>query len=390
MSDFDDMKFGELDRIIRGAEAGDEEKQAKLMEYLEYFSKSDSWSQIKELFEDLRKAYEERENSSITIEEDEDGREVISIDITQKKTHTATKDIISANIFSNPEYAIKYDETRLSRKISVKDSKGYEMGIALGLKSTADELMIEEIKKNPLMTLNPFTHIIFDSLADLMLFYGNRTIFTWQELYSNIPSCHGAISPKMLEMIRDEAFPMMRITTAEINNRWEAENGDYVEFKRKAPLLHYEEIEETIMVNGNVTKKGGFRIVETPILLEFAKSRGQLMRVDDFLYHVPDMSNTRENLILKDYIIRRVEGMISNVLLSRYIKIDTVYEFMKISTDRRVTERLRKKISQILKHLKDCGYIRDFEEHRSGNRITGYEILLLKKKNNKRLIEMGS
>lgn len=384
---FEHMLLGEFEELMKKAQEGDTESTESLLSFVKYMSQTDEWKELKNLLKEIKKY--EAENSSVTIETDEQGNEVFSIDVTRKKSHSFPKDIISGNIFTNPDYAIRYDEPNYTRKISVKDSKGYDMGIALGLKSTSNEEMIEEIKENPLMSLNPFTRIIHDSICDLLTYYNGRMIFTWQELFTNIPSCHGMISPKMLEMIRDEAFPMMRVTTVSVNNKWEAQNGDYVQFIRKAPLLHYEEIEAEIKVSGNISKKGGFRIVETPILLDFARSRGHIMKIDDLVYNVPDMSNTRENLILKDYIVRRVEAMISNHMLSRYIKIETVYEYMRTQNDRRVTERLRKKINQILTHLKSCGYILDYAELRSGNRVTGYEIMLYKKKNNQRLIEVN-
>ena len=378
-SDFENMMFGELDSLIREAQEGDFDSTERLSEYIKYFAKTDEWKQLKEALTQLKETYEKRKDeeqeSSIRFETDEKGNEIVSIDVTKKRKHISPNDIISNNLYSNPDYMPDFENPDKQKKIMVTDSKGNELGIAFGLTAREGDRVLK--------VLTPMTRLIHDGICSLIETYPDRDIFTMKELYLAIPSCSGTLPPRIEHEIENALYDFRYIEGA-ITNKIEAENGDYALFTRRAPLLHWEWYEGTVMIGGNLTTQKAVRIIKKPLLLEFAQSRKQVMKVDSLLYDVPKLPNKIENLELKDYVIHRINMMIQNVKNSRTMSLEPIYQLMQTDKSNRDSAQLvRDKVKKILDHLIECGTIRGYKTLTQGRKITGYEIELFKKVNSK-------
>lgn len=122
-----------------------------------------------------------------------------------------------------------------------------------------------------------------------------------------------------------------------------------------------------------------------PVLYEYSRSIGQVLSVPPRLLNsTAAIRTTEEVIIIREYLIRRIEGMKGqNELKNNRITYKAIYSELAIEIEtltgdalKNTTRRVRKNTEAILTHLKTEGYISDFEEYRTGRTIAGIEIKL--------------
>ena len=148
-------------------------------------------------------------------------------------------------------------------------------------------------------------------------------------------------------------------------------------------VLDFQEVE--IVFNKNQSFVG-YRILTTPILYKYALEVGQVITVDSKVLNSPNVANTDESIVLKHYLLRRIEAMKNkyNNVDSNNILFDTMFEYCGVNGNGMELRRKREIVFKILQDWKKIKYIKDFAEYRGAkNKILGIEITLykLRKKN---------
>ena len=141
----------------------------------------------------------------------------------------------------------------------------------------------------------------------------------------------------------------------------------------------------------------GYHILKTPILYEYAAAVKQVLTLPAEVLDVKELDskgvkttrslpNTEKNIVLKGYLIRRIEGMKGkNALRNRSIAL---YDYQKGSEtqkglfsivgyqtpDRAEAKRIRTDAEKMLSYWVAIGYIKAFEIVAERKKITGYQI----------------
>ena len=124
---------------------------------------------------------------------------------------------------------------------------------------------------------------------------------------------------------------------------------------------------EPIMLNGKKIMEYIYVLDNSP-LTKYSKSKNQISRPPVNMLDVP-VSLTQENIILTDYLSRRIIDMQSpEPKKGKYIILyETIFDYLKIEDENpntlKVTKkRIREDVRAILKEWKKNGFILDFEE----------------------------
>ena len=125
-------------------------------------------------------------------------------------------------------------------------------------------------------------------------------------------------------------------------------------------------------------------------MLEYSKISGQILNIPSYLLDTKHIQqNTERNLILKDYLLRRIEGMKGNnnlnqniISLHSYQKNGKykqgLYEqvMQQAEISRKDSEILRKAAVKYLDYWKECNYIKDYQFEKKGRTVSGIKIEL--------------
>ena len=95
---------------------------------------------------------------------------------------------------------------------------------------------------------------------------------------------------------------------------------------------------------------------------------------------------TRENIIIREYLLRRIFGMLNekNKLTSDFIRYDSLYEQLQLEAPTEATLRARKrnirnKVKTLLEAWTNTELIQGFEEIKEGTTIKGVRIYLVRR-----------
>lgn len=205
-------------------------------------------------------------------------------------------------------------------------------------------------------TLNIYDKYVFLAVANLIE-QGNEFV-TPSQIYKAMGykgSPGQADKQKIIDSINIMSAARVMIDTT---NESEKTKYKYDTFRQTFNLLNTEIVQG--MFKGNVVQEA-IQIKEIPKLFTFAMGRNQITSIPQTLLSVP-ISNSDQNLKLKDYLIRRIarmKRMKSTKTTPRTIKIDTICNACDI-TDRKAKQRLQEKLKKLLGHFKEQEYIKNF------------------------------
>lgn len=154
---------------------------------------------------------------------------------------------------------------------------------------------------------------------------------------------------------------------------------------------------EAIKVQAGGQTVKGYHIIKTPILYEYAAAVNQVLTVSTSTLGVKEIDssgrittrnlpNTETRILLKGYLIRRIEGMkgkngLKNpvIALYDYEKDGETHQGLysiagKADAARKEMQRIREDVEKMLAYWKATGYIIDYETQTNGKKITGYKI----------------
>lgn len=150
--------------------------------------------------------------------------------------------------------------------------------------------------------------------------------------------------------------------TNEFQNRKITLDDEHItSYKISEMLLTYRSVE--VMTKGR--KVEAFEFLSSPILYSYSKATNQVITVPIKFLDTP-MDNTEKIINLKNYLIRRIEGIkCKNRLKHDIILFENVYELSE-DTNKEDNKRTRTHIIRILDYWKDENYIKNYKFIKQG------------------------
>ena len=169
-----------------------------------------------------------------------------------------------------------------------------------------------------------------------------------------------------IEKIRNSVLKMSS-TRVFLDNREEITKGgyNYPPVVIDGPLLPIFHRHDCI-INGQVAPEAFAPVCDPPIV-DFARARKQIIRVDKKLLETP-ISKTDQNLQIEDYLLERV-ARAKNKAQPPKILFSTLYERAHVSTQKQ-QKRAIEKAQMIMEHYRKNGFIAAFEVEKDGIRFS--------------------
>lgn len=221
---------------------------------------------------------------------------------------------------------------------------------------------LEGVKINGRRELTAFDREVHDAIITLFVEGGN-TYITVNMIYQMMTGKRGAhCSSKQAQAISD-AITKLMFSHAVIDASQEAQLRGLDKARYDSNLLNAKRL--TVSANGQTTE--AIKILDTPILYDYAERRNQIGRFDVKLLDSP-VNKTEENIVLDGYLRRRILSMKGSSKLSPTIKYDTVYKQLEItagseSSLRNKKMKVRNTVKKLLDFYKKEGFIKGYVEN---------------------------
>ncbi len=115
-------------------------------------------------------------------------------------------------------------------------------------------------------------------------------------------------------------------------------------------------------------------LLRTTPLYEYARDKNQISTIEISMLDTP-LSNTSENIELKEYLLRRIASLMSDT-----IRYDSLFAYLRIDNNkealRQKHQEIRKKVMQLLDFWIKKGLISSYEEQKEGKSIAKIVISL--------------
>lgn len=260
-------------------------------------------------------------------------------------------DKVNANIFSlniNTHDFHEIDTTNAKKK------GGEEAIILIRIENPVDFTTFEEDGIKSSRTLTPFDNHVWNVCANLA--DKGYNIVTLDNIYYNMGSKSKPDANKKREIF--ESIKKMTNTHIEICN--EQEHALYPKYdliKTEFQLLETRII--TAEARGHIVDDA-IKILDTPFLFQFAKARNQIASVPSAIFN-NDLKLTSENVIIEQYLIRRIAHMKHSKKVSRKIIFSTLFDKCNIDVEKRYQKkRSLEKIEKYLKRFKEAEWIKGY------------------------------
>lgn len=224
------------------------------------------------------------------------------------------------------------------------------------------------LNTNPLCA---FDREVFNGICTL--YSNDQTIMTAKQIYTAMAG-KSTTSQKILNKITDSISKMQAIS---FSLNWE----DHAKMKHLPGQYNYDFNGYLLPICDIKLQCGekvipGYRLVEEPILLTYAKAVKQISTTSTQMLNNLDISNTEENIILKNYLIRHVEHIRCNSHWNSTITFEKLFKTCGIQKDSRLMERKRTTIKKILDNWKGLGYIANYRTQKCGNKYYSLTIFI--------------
>ena len=232
--------------------------------------------------------------------------------------------------------------------------------------------------------------LVNDNIASLYMENDSHT-FTVAEIWRAVvaDAKKATPSPQQLEDI-EASIEKQRRTTI------------YINFREHGELNHLDN-SKSLIIDGSLLEarraratKGGKRVtayqfLKLPILHEYAAAVGQIATIPadikdiraidqktGELLDTPGISNTTNNVLIKEFLLRRIEAMRgNNNFKPSPIKLQSIYEYIgKPEPNRTESGRIRKDIDSILACWVKKKYIKSYKFLKDGAKIAKIAVFL--------------
>ena len=221
---------------------------------------------------------------------------------------------------------------------------------------------LEGVKINGRRELTAFDREVHDAIITLYVEGGN-TYITVNMIYQMMTGKRGAhCSSKQAQAISD-AITKLMFSHAVIDASQEAQLRGLDKARYDSNLLNAKRL--TVSANGQTTE--AIKILDTPILYDYAERRNQIGRFDVKLLDSP-VNKNEETIALQGYLYRRILSMKGSSKLSPTIKYETVYKQLEITASsdgalRKKKLKVRETVKKLLDFYKKEGFIKGYVEN---------------------------
>lgn len=214
--------------------------------------------------------------------------------------------------------------------------------------------------------LQPYDRTLLNAVYSL--YEAGNSVFTLQELYKVISGGqYSKLTTEKSKEISERLENMARIRVTLQYHSGTTQTGHFKELQSEYTgyLLPMESIK--VQASNNTAVVQACKILQEPIMLKFSKACNQIISVDIGLLNIPKLSNTAQNVVLKEYLIQRIKtakhGRLNNVILYDTIIEDCGIAFTE-ANKKNVRQKLRAKVAKILDYWKTVGFISEYTEHK--------------------------
>lgn len=222
---------------------------------------------------------------------------------------------------------------------------------------------LEGVKISGRKELTPFDREVHDAIVTLYVEGGNVFI-TVNMIYQMMTGKRDAhCSPKQAQAITDSITKLM-LSHVIIDASEEAKLRGFKNSRYDSTLINVKR-NEIILMNGKEVE--AIKILDTPILFDYANQKDQIGRFDVKLLDSP-INKTEENIILEGYLRRRILGIKGSSKLSPTIVYETIYKQLEISASsdgalRKKKLKVRETVKKILDFYRQEGFIKGYCEN---------------------------
>ena len=265
--------------------------------------------------------------------------------VSRKKPHKIDYPIdkVNNNLWNDLEYA---SDAQLA--FTTGEVKGREVNVIMGINfATLDGVKITK-------SLTHFDKRVYIAVSALWN-AGNKVITLTQIHYTMGNTQRPA--KKQLEKINESVTKMMTAwlyldNAEEVHGKFKYPK---VQFHYDASLLPMERM--TIKVKGLVSD-AALHIFREPPLMSFARDRKQITTFEAKMLQSP-LRKTDGNLAIEDYLLERIAGA-RRKGLTNIILFDTLFQILKVTTDRKQKTRILQTVKKYFEHYKSCGQIKSY------------------------------
>lgn len=286
--------------------------------------------------------------------------------------HSITKDRVSKVIFGCDD---KLDSESLSQVVDDVDSwdsgekqKRIKTGKKIYALVTLDfEGLPESFKK---LIADRFVRAVHDTVTSLIN-EGNK--------YISLQQIAAALSGYGQKRQATEAFlkeieRAMEVlqTRVEIDATNEQKGYNFTNLNFKGLLIPYDSF-SFVRIDGQKVK--AYRIFRESVLYSYANQKKQVITVPIFMLELPgNMRLTRDNIILRNYLIEQIETMRIGAI-GRLMKFETIYKVLGIQeTSRQNKNKVRETVKAFLDNWVDLAFIKGYSLVVEGRVIKGVSI----------------
>lgn len=222
---------------------------------------------------------------------------------------------------------------------------------------------LENVQISGRRELTAFDREVHDAIITLYVEGGN-TYITVNMIYQTMTGKQNAhCSSKQAEAISDSITKLM-FSHVKIDASDEARLDKRVtRAKYDSNAINAKRV--TISVNGQTAE--AIKILDTPILFDYANQKNQIGRFDVKLLDTPNNKN-EETIVLEGYLRRRILAIKGSSKLSPTILYETVYKALDLSAAsdgalRKKKLKVRESVKKALDYFKKEGFIKGYVEN---------------------------
>lgn len=153
-----------------------------------------------------------------------------------------------------------------------------------------------------------------------------------------------------------------------------ARKGDTTKAMMESYILNSDKV--TLEAGGNEVI--GYKFNTKPILYQYAQQSKQIISIPIGLLNTKNaLSSTDEVIVIREYLIRRIETMKNTNGKSNKILFDSIYQEIGLinKPTKQKADKIRTSVKKILDYWKSEKYIKGYNEYKEGRTFRGIEII---------------
>ena len=264
------------------------------------------------------------------------------------------------------------------------------------------EITLEESKKGAKkrQSFTEYDRNVYNAVASLYVYGDPSHIVTPAMVYRAMTGLTDAEKPTAGQLAAvARSLDKMRFIRARIDCTEELKMRHIT---LNSQQINNGEIDTSLLMAEAVKVKAGgqtvkaYHILKVPILYEYAAAVKQVLTVSASTLDIKELNpdgsagarlpNTESRILIKGYLIRRIEGMKGKNKLNN--PVVALYDYQrdgethyglysitgKVDPTREEMRRIREDAEKMLAYWKATGYITDYEVQTQGKKITGFKI----------------